>query len=143
MAPVVVGAPLGQSGAHGKDGVGAIQGLDPGFLIHAQQHVPLRRGHVQTYDVAHLFDEQGIPGQLEGLYPVGLQCEGAPDAGHGALAHAAVARHLARAPVGCIPGRGLYRHDQDPFDLLVGYGTRRSRAWPVQQSVTTLRQKTP
>ena len=48
-------------------------------------------------DMAHLLDEQGIAGELEGLLPVRLQAEGAPDARAGRLRYVHLARDGARA----------------------------------------------
>src|SRR6202042_3989375 len=48
VAGVVVGAPLGHAGHHRQHRLGPVQGLDLGFLVHAQHHRLLGRGVVQA-----------------------------------------------------------------------------------------------
>ena len=64
---VVVRAPLNLTWAHGKKRLGSIERLDLALFVDAQHHGPFGRRQVKADDVAHLLDEQGIGGQLEGL----------------------------------------------------------------------------
>ena len=80
MALIVVGAPLGDARGQRQERLRAIQRLDLALLVDAQHQGLQRRVQVQPHDVAHLLDEQRIAGELEGLLPVRLQAEGAPDA---------------------------------------------------------------
>jgi len=102
-------APLGDPGGQGKQGLRAVQRLDLALLVDAQHHGHQWRVHVQPDDVAHLLDKQRVARQLEGLLPMGLQSEGAPDARHRRLRQAGFARHGARAPVRCSGGHTLQR----------------------------------
>ena len=83
----------------------AVERLDLALLVDAQDDGALRRRHVEPDDVAHLGDEVGIGGELEGLQPVRLQAEGPPDALHRRGRQAARLGHAARTPMGGVPGR--------------------------------------
>ena len=83
VAPVIMDAPLGLARAQGLKRPGAVQGLDLGFLVHAQVQRPVRRVEVEPHNIPHLLDEEGIRRQFEGLGTVGLHREGTPDAAHG------------------------------------------------------------
>jgi hypothetical protein len=98
MSRIIVSAPLHLAGPHRQQRLRAIQGLNLGLLIHAEHQSPSRRVQVQSHDVSHLLDEQGVPRQFEGLAAVGLQSEGAPDPADGTLAHSATAGHQPSAP---------------------------------------------
>jgi hypothetical protein len=101
----------------------------------------LGRGDVEADHVADLGDEVGIGRQLEGLEPVRLQAEGAPDALHGRDRHSARPRHAARTPVGGIGRRrfqGAHDHRLDPL-ILDGAG--RSRPGLVAKPVEPVRRE--
>jgi hypothetical protein len=55
---VVEAAPLGHSGQHREHRGGALQGLDLGFLVHAEDDRVPRRVEVDAGDVADLVDEE-------------------------------------------------------------------------------------
>src|SRR3989454_3907525 len=79
MARVVVGPALHLPGPHRQQRLRAIQGLNLGFLVDAQDQRLVRRIEVEPHDVADLVDEQRILGQLERLDPMWAQAERAPD----------------------------------------------------------------
>jgi len=85
---VVVTSTLGHTRQQCEDRLGPVQGLNLGLLINAEHHGALGRIEVEANDVAHLVDEERVLGQLEGLDPVRLESEGAPDATDRGLAHA-------------------------------------------------------
>ena len=59
----------------GATGPGAVQGLNLGLLVHAQDQRPVG-DQGRDPQCPDLFDEEGVRRQLEGFR---LQCEGAPD----------------------------------------------------------------
>ena len=75
VAHVIMGAPLGLARTQGQKRPGAVQGLDLGLLVHAQDQRPVRRVEVEPHNIPHLLDEEGVRRQLEGLGAVGLQRE--------------------------------------------------------------------
>lgn len=54
----------------------AVQRLDLGLLVHAQDQRLLRRVEVEPDDVADLVDELRVVGQLERVDPVGSLSDG-------------------------------------------------------------------
>ena len=80
MAHVVVRVPLGLPRPQRQDRRAAIERLNLRLLIDAQDQGAVRRMQIQPDDVADLLDEQRVLRQLEGLGPVRLQGERAPDA---------------------------------------------------------------
>jgi hypothetical protein len=57
---VVMGAPLEHAGHHRQHGLGPVQGLDLGFLVHAEDNGALGRVVVQAGDVDDLLGEQRV-----------------------------------------------------------------------------------
>jgi len=117
---VVEAAPLGHSGQHREHRGGALQGLDLGFLVHAEDDRVPRRVEVDADDVADLVDEERVGGDLEGLSAPGLQAEGPPDVLHAGRGDAGLAGEFALGPV-----RGAFRDffqgaDDNVLDLGVG-----------------------
>ena len=94
-----MGAPFRQARPQGQQRLGAVERLDLRLLVDAQNHRALRRMEIEAYDIAHLLDEQGIAGQLEGLDTVRLEGEGLPDATDRCRAEPARPGHRARAPM--------------------------------------------
>ena len=80
VALVIVSAPLDLPRAQRQQRLGAIEGLNLRFLVHAEDHGMLRRVHVEADDVARLVHEVGVCRELEGLAPVRLKGKGSPDA---------------------------------------------------------------
>ncbi len=73
---VVMGAQLWLTGPHGQQRLGAIEGLDLGFLVDTQHKGLVRRIEVEAHDVSDLVDEQRVRGELEGLAPMRLKPKG-------------------------------------------------------------------
>jgi hypothetical protein len=63
---------------HRQQRLPPIQRLDLRFFIHAQHQRPIRRVQIQAHNVADLFDEQRIAGQLKRLAAMRLQRKGPP-----------------------------------------------------------------
>lgn len=135
LAAIVVGPALGLAGPHRQHGGRAGQRLDLRFLIDAQHHGAVGRGHVQADDITHLVDEGGIGRQLEGLGPVRLQAEGAPDPRDHGLAHSDPLRHGARRPVGGVLRLAFQGQRDHRLDRSVLDGTRRTGAGQVDEAV--------
>src|SRR5437868_10452995 len=57
MTFVIVSSLLRKARSHGQQRLSAVEGLNLGLLVDAQDHRPLRRIQVETDDVADLFDE--------------------------------------------------------------------------------------
>ena len=98
-------APLDLAWAQRQQGLGAIEGLNLGFLVHTENHGMLRRVHVQPDDVACLVHEVRVRREFEGLAAVGLQGKGLPHAVDRRWRVARRPRHRARAPVGRVTRR--------------------------------------
>ena len=60
VADVIVGATFEVSQAHGEHGLGAVEGLDLGFFVHAQYHRMVGGIEIEAYDVTDLFDEGNL-----------------------------------------------------------------------------------
>src|ERR1700676_4981909 len=83
----------------GQYRLGALKGLDLALLIDAQHQGLVRRIEVQTDDVTHLLDKEGVGGELEAFASVRLHSEESQVALHAALRHAGFRRQAAHAPV--------------------------------------------
>ena len=79
FAFVVVGHPRGQPWAQGQQGLRAVERLNLGLLVDAEDKSLLRRFHVKADDVGHLRRELGILAELERLDSMGLQSVLSPD----------------------------------------------------------------
>ena len=108
--------------AHGQRRLGAIERLNLGLLIHAQDHRVVRRVEVQPDDVAHFLEEERIGGQLEGLGPMRLDPEQGEPALDRALADALGSPQGAGAPVRGGVGRLLQRTVDHRRHLVVVIG---------------------
>jgi hypothetical protein len=117
-----VGLPGRQPGPQRQQGLAAFEGLNLALLVH-REHQRLVRGiEVQAHDIAQLLDEPGVPRELEGVDPMGLQPVLAPDALNRTSAQPLRLRHGAQAPVrGRGRGCGQGRFD-DPLHDLWGEG---------------------
>jgi Enoyl-CoA hydratase/isomerase len=82
VARVVMAAPRRLTGAHGQHGLAAVERLNLGLLVHAQDDGVLGRGDVEADHIAHLGHEIRVGRELERLDPMRLQTEGSPDALH-------------------------------------------------------------
>lgn len=141
MAMVVMGPTLNLSRAHRQQGARAVQGLNLGFLIHAQDQRFVGGMQVEPHNITHLLNKQRVGRQLERLGAVRLQAEGPPDALHRTPAHPARLRHSAGAPMRRVGGRRLQSLGDNPF-----HGRIRHRAWGtgaglIQQPIEAVDEK--
>src|SRR5664279_4219839 len=75
VAKVVVSHALDITESHRQDRLGALQGLHLALLVHAQYQRVVGRIKIQPNDVADLFDEERVGGQLKALAAMWLQTE--------------------------------------------------------------------
>jgi hypothetical protein len=98
----------------------------------------LGRVEVQTNDVAHFLDEEGIVGELEVALTMGLDTEQFEPALHRTLGHAGLFGQGTHAPVGTVCRLGLQRGVDDLGDAFVVMRTGASAAKLIMQSFDTL-----
>jgi hypothetical protein len=134
---VVVASPLRRSRSHGEDGLGAVESLDLSLLVGTEHQRPFRRVQVEADDVAHLLDQLGIVGELEGFGSMRLQAEGVPDPQHSGVAEAAGPGHLPRAPVSGVAGSGLQGLHHHRLNLVVSDSSRRTGPGFVEKTAQT------
>ncbi len=82
VSEVVVGTAFGQPGLQRQDRRGPVQGLDLGFLVHAQHDRVLRRVQVQADHVGDLADQLRVGGEPKRLRPPRLDPVLPPRLGH-------------------------------------------------------------
>ena len=70
-----MGDPFDIPQPHGQQGLGAVEGLDLGFLVHAQHHGVVGGVKIKSHDIPHFFDEEGVGGKLEVTLAVGVDAE--------------------------------------------------------------------
>ena len=136
-----MGAPFGLARAQGQKRSGAVQGLDLGLLVYAQDQRPVRRVEIEPHNIPHLLNEEGIRRQLEGLGAVRLQREGTPDATHRVVAQTGTPGHGPGAPVGGVLGGGLQGQRNHPLNVGIVNHTGATAARLVQQAVQPLFQE--
>ena len=73
VAIVVVSHPLNITEPHRQPRLGALQGLHLALLVHAQDQRVVRRIKLKPNDVADLFDEERVSGQLKALLRCGCK----------------------------------------------------------------------
>src|SRR5271167_2783612 len=100
VAKVVVSHSLDITEPHRQHRLGALQGLHLTLLVHAQYQRVVRRIEIKPNDVAHLFDEKRVGGELKALAPMRLQAEQREVARDRALGDAGMRSHATHAPVG-------------------------------------------
>jgi hypothetical protein len=83
MVNVVMGDTFHVAQSHRQDWLRAIERLNLGLLIDREYDGVIRRIQVKTHDIAYLFHEEGIAGQLEVLRAVGLDGKRSKDSMHG------------------------------------------------------------
>jgi hypothetical protein len=86
VALVVMGHGPGPSGLERKSGLGAVECLDLGLLVEAEDDGPFGRAHVEPDHVDELLFEVRVVRDLEGHEVPGSQVVVPPDPGHGVLA---------------------------------------------------------
>src|ERR1019366_211269 len=79
MAFVVTGDRARPTLGHRQRGLGVVQGLDGGLLVHAQHHRLLRRVQVEPDNVDELLLKPWVVGQLERLDQARLEATSGPD----------------------------------------------------------------
>ena len=108
VANVIVGDPLDVTEPHGQHRLGALQGLNLAFFVHAQDHGVIGGAQVQPDDVADFFDEEGVVGEFEVALAVGLDAKQVEPALHGGLGDAGVFGHADRT-LQCVALGGTLR----------------------------------
>lgn len=101
-----------------------------------------RRRNVEANHIAHLGNEVRIGGELEGLQPVRLQAEGAPNPLHRRNRQAARSRHAARTPVRRIRRYAFERAHDHRLDAGVLDRPRRPAPGRIAQSIHAMLDKT-
>ena len=71
--------PRRHSGRQRENRLSPVQRLHLTLFVYTQDDRAIRRIHVQSDDIPHLFNKLRIFGELEVLHPVRLQPEGVPD----------------------------------------------------------------
>ena len=136
---VVVGAALDLARAHRQQRLGAVERLDLRLLVHAEHQRVLGWAHVEPDDVAHLLDEERVRRELEGLAPMRLQAEGAPDTVDRRRRVADCLRHRAERPVGRSRGYRLEGQADCLSNLVIADLARRAGSWLVEKSIDAAR----
>lgn len=119
MPQIAGGHTLRLTENHGQYGLTALQSLNLGFLVYAQDDRIVGRIHVETHDVADFLDEEIVGAEGERTLAMRLKFERAPDPADRTLAHAKFLRKLSRAPMGLAFGCCVERCSDDLFDRLV------------------------
>ncbi len=117
VALVVVGHPGRFARLDRQRRLGAIQRLDLGLLIHADDQSALRRIEVEPDDVDHLLDQLRVLGELERADLMRFELVIAPDPMHRRGRDPGRGRQPAHAPMRRPVRRGLQRHRQHRCDL--------------------------
>src|SRR5579864_2491071 len=99
VALVVGSAALGLAGTHRQQRLTAVECLDLGLLINAQDQRPVRRVQIQTHDVSDFFNKQRVFRKLKTLDSMRLESKCTPDATDRRLAQATALGHRPRAPM--------------------------------------------
>ena len=124
---VIVSHSLDITEPHWQHWLGALQGLHLALLIHAQYQRVVRRIKIKPNDVADLFDEERVGGELKALAPMWLQAEQREVARDRALGDASMRRHAAHAPVGGDGGLAVQYLAQQARYLFVAMAARSAR----------------
>ncbi len=127
MADIIVGDSFHITKAHGQHRLGAAERLNLRFLVHRQHDGMIGRVQIQANDVAHLFDEEGIGGELECFTSMRLHRERLEDPAHGGLRDPVGFGGLTDAPVRSRRRLGLQRASKQRGYLLVRQRGRAAR----------------
>lgn len=141
VADVIMGDALDITQPHGEQRLGAIQGLNLAFFIHAQHQRVLGRVQIEADDVSDFFDKEGIVGELEVALAMGLKAEGVPDSLDGGLGKTGGVSEGAATPMGAVFGLGLEGGLNGEGNFFIGDGTRPSGPKFIMQSLETLFEK--
>jgi hypothetical protein len=118
MTLVVVRHRPGAARLHRQARLGTIESLDLALLIDREDHRMSGRVNIEADDIAQLFHEPRIVGQLEALHFVRLKAMGSPDALDGTGADADGIGHLGRGPMGRFGWRLALGERYDALDGL-------------------------
>ena len=133
VALVVVGHGGAAALLHGQAGLGAVEGLDLGFLIDRQHHRMGGRRHVKADDRVKLLDEGGVIGQLEAAPAVRRQAMLLPDVLDRGDGHSDSPRHRPDRPVGRLGWRRRQGETDHLGDPVLGDRRLACRPRPVAQ----------
>lgn len=95
-----------------QTGLGAVEGLDLAFLVHAQNKGFVRGIQIQSNDIVQLLDKLCVAAEFEGFDEMGFEIVVLPDTADGGLADALCLGHRSCTPM-CRSGR---RRMQGRFD---------------------------
>jgi len=129
VALVVGSAALGLAGTHRQQRLTAVECLDLGLLINAQDQRPVRRVQIQTHDVSDFFNKQRVFRKLKTLDAMRLESKCAPDATDRRLAQATALGHRPRAPMGgghrcALQSQPYHFFNLSVIDFALGAGPR-------------------
>jgi len=119
VTDVVVGDAFDVTESHGQHRLGPVERLHLGLFIDTQDHGVIGRVEIQTHDVAHLLNEEGVIGELEVALSMGLNAEQGEPALHGTFRHPGMLGHRAHAPVGVCRRARLQRRVDHLRDALI------------------------
>ncbi len=114
MAEVLEAMPFSPSGRQRQNGVVAIERLDGGFLINAENGRVLRWVHVEPNDVGGFLLKVRVIGQHVSFETMRLQSRSFPDPSHHHMADSKMLCEFARGPMRRTIGWALPRIFQDP-----------------------------
>ena len=127
VALVVVRASFRPVLSHREDGLGSLEGLGLGLLVHAEHDRLLRGVLVDPHHVHDFLLEVLVVAELEGLREVRLEAVSTPNSVDSDLMHAHLLGHHPRGPVGASPGlavQGLVDDGADHLRLQAGFASR-------------------
>ena len=138
VADIIVGDAFDIAESHRQHRLGAIERLNLALLIDRQHNRVVGRVQVEADHIAHLFDEEGVGGELETLAAVRLQRKELKDPVDGGLGQAVDLCGQTNAPVSCSGGLLLERAAQQHGHLFVGDRARTARAKFVVEALQTI-----
>ncbi len=128
MPNVVVGLSLGLAQAHGQDRLSTLERLNLRFLVDAQDDRVIRWVHIQTNNVAYLFDQLWVLRETKRFRAVRLKPERSPNTPNRRMAQPKMLGHRARTPMGSPLWSRLQRLGHDFLDLVIA--DLASCSWP-------------
>ncbi len=128
MADIVMGASCGVARGHGPGLLGASQGLDLRLLVYRQHDRMVRRVPIQTDDITNLRSKGGIPRDLEGRHPMGVQPVPAQNGTYARHGPARLVSQSLERPVAGMLGRRLHGRLNHLGHLLPANGGATGRA---------------
>lgn len=120
VAFVVVGHCASPAFLQGQTGLGAVQRLDLGLLVDAEDNGMSGWINIEANDVADLGGKLRVIGELEGANTVRCQAMGTPDALNRGQADARHLGHHPSSPMGRLAGRFAQGQGHNPLDHFVG-----------------------